>query len=189
MNNIKFIVIHHSATLDGKTFEWQAIRNYHINTLGWKDIGYHFGIEKINEQYEILIGRNMLEVGAHTYGINSISLGICLVGNFDADKVPNQQLLKALELTKTLMKIFKIPIENVIGHREVYVLCQEGLVNCDKKIIEENAKTCPGLNFSMNYFRELLAKDENLKIANRRLYNELSKFDDRFIKEKRIFWS
>jgi N-acetylmuramoyl-L-alanine amidase len=189
MNNIKFIVIHHSATLDGKTFDWQAIRNYHINTLGWKDIGYHFGIEKINEQYEILIGRNMLEVGAHTYGINSISLGICLVGNFDTDKVPDQQLSKALELTRTLMKVFNIPIENVIGHREVYVLCQEKLINCDKRVIEENTKTCPGLNFSMNYFRELLAKDENLKIVNQKLYSALSQFDNKFMKEKRIFWS
>jgi len=189
MNNIKFIVIHHSATLDGKTFDWQAIRNYHINTLGWKDIGYHFGIEKVNNEYEIIIGRDILETGAHTYGLNSVSIGICLIGNFDNDEVPNEQLSKALKIVRSLMKIFNVPIECVIGHREIYVLCEQKIINKTPDIINQNLKTCPGLKFSMNYFRELLAKDENLRIVNRRLYDELSKFDHKFMKEKRIFWS
>lgn len=183
--NVKYIIIHHSFTEDGKVVDWQAIRNYHLS-LGWKDIGYHFGIELINNNYEILVGRQLDEIGAHTFGLNSISLGICLIGNFD-DKEPNpNQLSKAVVLVRALLKIFNLGVENVIGHRETYILYKRGMISYD--VLKENVKSCPGFQFSMKKFREIVSKDENIRVLDKSFLNELNDFDEKVLNQRKIFW-
>jgi len=135
-----YIAIHHSLTKDGKRVSWNAIRNYHVNTLRWKDIGYHFGIEKIGARYEILFGRMPNERGAHVRGFNDVALGICLVGNYDKGKPPEAQLELARKLIRWLMQEFEIPAERVVGHREL-----------------DPRKTCPGLEFDLYVFIVSLA--------------------------------
>ena len=51
------IIIHHSAGPDSKIQNWGQIRRYHIDHNGWRDIGYHYGIELVGYDYEILLGR------------------------------------------------------------------------------------------------------------------------------------
>lgn len=139
------IVLHHSLTEDGKTVSWSAIRQYHVKTNGWRDIGYHFGIEDINGTLEILFGRLPNEDGAHCQdaGMNRKGIGICLVGNFDA-QVPTTELWsKARGLVLYLMDAYKIPAENVIGHREA-----QASLPLSKR------KSCPGKLFNMDRFRK-----------------------------------
>lgn len=112
------IILHHSATADGAANEWEAIRRYHTNTLGWRDIGYHFGVERVNSEYLWLKGRPLNMPGAHTYGMNSSAIGVCVVGNFDKTR-PSEEALRVLTVNLILLcKQFAIPAENINPHNE-----------------------------------------------------------------------
>lgn len=150
MHEWKRIIIHCSDSSWGSVPE---IRDWHINGNGWSDIGYQYVIDngKINANYyldcmngSIEIGRaidgDMIaessEKGAHAYGYNSDSIGVCLVGK---DNFTPNQMGKLIDLVSDLMIKFKIESENVLGHYEL-----------DPK------KTCP--NIDMDAFRKLLIK-------------------------------
>lgn len=132
----KFIFIHHSLTKDSKTVSWSAIRKYHTVNLGWRNIGYHYGIEEVGNVNEIFVGRFEGINGAHAKGYNYKSIGICVVGNYDNKKPSNNKWYLTLKLTQNIALRYNIPIENVLGHREV-----------------ANYKSCPGNLFSMKNFR------------------------------------
>ncbi len=163
-----YIMIHHSATIDGRTFDWQAIRHYQMSWRidgtsvtkaeydrrlsikdgkrfepPWRDIGYQFGNEKINDCYEILVGRNLDEEGAHCVGMNQKALGICFVGNFDLAPPPPDQWAAGIRFVRSLLRIADIPIRNVVGHRDYA------------------KKTCPGEFFDLNRFRKDLMESWN----------------------------
>ena len=44
MRDIKRIVLHCSATIEGKEYSVDTIRKWHTNK-GWSDIGYHYVIQ------------------------------------------------------------------------------------------------------------------------------------------------
>ncbi len=129
------IILHHSLTKDSKTVSWNAIRKYHM-AKGWKNCGYHFGIELIGDRYEILVGRMLNDKGAHTKGQNSRSIGICLIGNFDKEAPPKEQWDLAVKLVSALRKIFTMSLNDIYGHREF-----------------ANYKSCPGTAFDLQLFK------------------------------------
>lgn len=130
----EYIMLHHSLTRDSDTVSWGAIRKYHVDTLGWSQIGYHFGIELMRGQQEIVLGRMMNTRGAHCPqgGMNRKALSICFVGNFDELPPLKGQWRLGIKLVKSLMEIFNIPIDNIYGHRDF-----------------NPKKTCPGKRFSV----------------------------------------
>ena len=135
MRQIKTIFLHHSLTRDSETVSWDAIRRYHTQALGWSDIGYHAGIELINDRYEILLGRPFSKTGAHTRGHNRNSIGICMVGNFDLYFPPDEQWNLTMNFIRDLMKIFKISKKHIFGHCEF------------------SSKSCPGNTINMERLR------------------------------------
>jgi N-acetylmuramoyl-L-alanine amidase len=134
------IIIHHSLTKDGTTVSWGAIRDYHLS-LGWNDIGYHYGIELIGNHHEILLGRFSDVPGAHCSqnGMNRKSIGICVVGNFDLEAPPEPAMVLLTGLVRRLMSIYGIPAENVEPHRKYATY-----------------KSCPGNSFPWDKFKSTL---------------------------------
>lgn len=146
ITNKTHIVIHHSLTSDGDTVSWDAIKKYHMEENGWRDIGYHFGVERVGSGYSVLLGRMPDEDGAHCKEakMNSRGIGVCLVGNFDIAAPPAGQWEKALKLCYWLVRAYSIPYQHVIGHREGQAM---------GGLLPGARKSCPGTKFDMDRFR------------------------------------
>ncbi|MEK6823410.1 MAG: peptidoglycan recognition family protein [Nanoarchaeota archaeon] len=133
---MKFIAVHHSQR---KIDSIKRIKNLHIRINKWEDIGYHYLIDKKGKIHK---GRSEKFIGAHVYGHNKNSIGICLIGNFDEESPIKKQIHTLIKFLKQKTKKFKIPIKNVLGHRE----------------FSDATKTCPGKFVDMNLIRKILNK-------------------------------
>jgi hypothetical protein len=153
MNKPEWIVLHHSLSPDGATRDWDGIRKYHMETNGWNDIGYHAGVERINGVLTTQKGRDDTTVGAHCkeMGMNSKSIGICVVGNFDIAP-PDAEILKYLKgLCVAYMVNYNIPVSRVIGHRDAGLMAGFDWQKTGPTGIRQ-FKTCPGILFPMEEF-------------------------------------
>lgn len=72
MRKIKEIIIHCSATKEGRDYTVADIDRWHRNR-GFFCIGYHFVIYRDGS---IHVGRSVEEVGAHCKGHNTVSIGV-----------------------------------------------------------------------------------------------------------------
>lgn len=93
---LPYVIIHHTVTPECNTKPKcitmiETIRSYHMDTLGWSDIGYSFLIGGDGNIYE---GTSWNREGAHTYGYNKKSLGIGFIGNFQ-DISASQKMMNA----------------------------------------------------------------------------------------------
>lgn len=136
LKKTKFIAVHHSQR---KIDSVKRIKDLHIKINKWEDIGYHWLIDKKGKLYE---GRLEKFIGAHVLGHNKNSLGICLIGNFDEETPTKKQMQTLIKFLKEKIKKFKIPVKNILGHREF-----SGV-----------KKTCPGKFLDMNEIRNKVIK-------------------------------
>ncbi|XP_072017970.1 uncharacterized protein [Amphiura filiformis] len=89
--SVSYSFIHHTDGLSCSnqsecSSRVRGIQNYHMNTKGWKDIGYSFLIGEDGNAYE---GRGWDQKGAHTKGYNDVGLAFSFIGNFMRE-LPNQ---------------------------------------------------------------------------------------------------
>ena len=118
MNRPNKIIIHCSATQEGKNFKAKDIDQWH-RQRGFKKIGYHYVIDLDGT---VENGRDETENGAHTVGHNTSSIGICYIGGLAKDgKTPKdtrteEQKIAMYKLVDKLMKKYNIPLEKVYGH-------------------------------------------------------------------------
>ena len=117
MRTITEIIIHCSATKEGKSFTAADIDRWH-REQGYTMIGYHYVI-LLDGTVET--GRPVDLPGAHTAGHNADSIGICYIGGLDhygksKDTRTKQQRHALKQLIDELQTRF--PNATVHGHRE-----------------------------------------------------------------------
>lgn len=118
MKEINKIIIHCSATPEGRDVSIDTIRKWHTDK-GWRDIGYNYVIELDGS---IRKGRSKQISGAHTRGHNSTSIGICYVGGMDS-KMINAKDTRTPEQIDSLRDLLihlsiKYPNATLHGHNE-----------------------------------------------------------------------
>ena len=115
---IKEIIVHCSATAEGKDFTVEDVRRWH-KQQGWSDIGYHYVIGRHGEKWT---GRDVDVSGAHCEGHNRNSIGVCYIGGCAKDgKTPKdtrtlQQKAVMLSLLTELKRLY--PQAKIYGHRD-----------------------------------------------------------------------
>ena len=118
----ELIVIHHTAS--NTDFTVQEIHQMHLKQgENWKGIGYHYYINKKGIIYR---GRPEKYSGSHAIDYNSISIGVCLSGNFEEEEPNVNQITSLIELLYYLRT--KYSNTEIVGHRDL------------------NATACPGKN-------------------------------------------
>lgn len=118
MRGINKIVIHCSATPEGKDFDVNGIRKWHIER-GFNDVGYHWVIKLDGT---IQKGRVESRVGAHAKNHNHDSIGVCYIGGCDANmKAKDTRTVEQKEALKCLLIDIKqrYPKAVIIGHRDL----------------------------------------------------------------------
>ena len=115
---INEIIVHCSATAEGKDFTIDDIKRWHL-ARGFSDIGYHYIIYRDGS---INKGRDESKIGAHCTGHNSNSIGVCYIGGCAADgKTPKDTRTEAqksslLKLLSELKK--KYPKAVIHSHKD-----------------------------------------------------------------------
>lgn len=143
------IIIHCSATPDGKDYTVDDIRRWH-KQRGYSDVGYHYIVYRNGILAQ---GRDVNIIGAHASGHNAHSIGICYIGGMSADNTRPEdtrtlrQKGRLLSLLVDLRKLY--PNARIIGHRDL---------SEDKNgngIIEpsEWMKACPSFDAKSEYHR------------------------------------
>lgn len=98
---IKAAFVHHTSTGNNYSCSQapsviRGIYRYHVKSMGWRDIGYNFLVDKCGTIYEGRAGGVAKAVlGAHTLGFNSNSMGVAVIGSYNSSK-PSGAAVKAV---------------------------------------------------------------------------------------------
>ena len=145
MRNIKYIVIHCSAT--AQTANVESIKRYWKEKLNWKSPGYHYLI-KPNGDIVCLLDEDKPSNGVKGY--NSVSINVCYIGGIDQREKPidnrtGEQKASLVFLLEQLKD--RYPRATIRGHRDFSPdLNGNGIIEPDEWI-----KFCPCFDAEKEY--------------------------------------
>ena len=117
MRPITLIIVHCSAVKPSQTSSAKQIDAWH-KAQGWKCIGYHYVVRRDGT---IEVGRPESQVGGHTSGYNTPSIGVCYEGGLDqngnASDTRTPQQKTALITLLTELKT-RYPSATIKGHNQ-----------------------------------------------------------------------
>lgn len=163
MRDIRYIFFH-TAAFDGRNADAKEIDRWH-RQRGWSGIGYNYVI--IDDRHDTLAdgevenGRDEDRIPAHVLGVNRPSIGICCVGHGDRRDFTDRQKKSLARLVAQLCRKYRVPVDNVLGHREVNKLVDQGKVSREFR----TSKTCPGTKVDTDEIRALVAAELGMAIA------------------------
>ncbi len=141
----RYIVIHHTAADIG---DLDFYRRVHQQKYG--DIAYHIVINNGSNntamgQIEFSDRWRNRNSGASTQNmlVNLLGIAVVLVGDFERHPIHQIQEEALIRLLTDLVRKYDIPIDKIIGHREI-----------------QNTK-CPGKYIQMEELREMVGKNLN----------------------------
>lgn len=111
------IVVHHTGIGGNNDLCAMDIHRMHLRN-GWSGIGYHLFVRRDGLAET---GRPLDQIGAHAYGHNQTTIGICLAGNFDRETPTDGQLASAAELIAMLCRLYGLKPNGgaIVGHRDL----------------------------------------------------------------------
>ena len=156
LDQIHTIVVHCSATQEDDWVTAADIDTWH-RARGWSMIGYH-RIIRLDGSREC--GRPLFKTGAHVFGHNRNTVGICMIGGLDTHSKPKNtfkpEQFAALKKDIIYIKSICPNIKYIKGHRDFSPdLNNDGVISSD-----EWMKECPCFDVA-----EWL-KDEQYGISN-----------------------
>lgn len=118
MRTVSEIIIHCSATPEGKDYTVEQLSVWH-RRRGFAMIGYHYILYRDGSCH---VGRPLDMVGAHCKGHNAESIGICYIGGVAADGYTPKDT-RTTEQRKAMTILLRelhsrFPEATLHGHRE-----------------------------------------------------------------------
>lgn len=121
----KYIVIHHSGGSFGNHNFLKKVHRQRFPKSSY--MAYHFVVGNGNgmKAGQVAYGRRWREKrwGAHVSirnrRLNYDGIGICMIGNFEKEKMNKEQYKSMVNLVKYLKEMYKIPEENILFHGKI----------------------------------------------------------------------
>ncbi|ALC43625.1 PGRP-LF, partial [Drosophila busckii] len=116
------VIIHHTATEgceseDVCIFRTRTIQNFHMNSLGFTDIGYNF---LVGGDGQVYVGRGWHAQGQHVRGYGAVSISIAFIGTFVNVKPAEQQVQAAKRLMEEGVRLHKLHTDyHIYAHRQL----------------------------------------------------------------------
>ncbi len=115
-------IVHHTGADDNpETMQADNVTDYHVRIKKWKDAGYNWMAELIDNYPVIITLRPPTTNGSHALGWNRIALGVVVAGNF-METIPDPRLIDCLveDLFRPIIcGVFHIPKDHIHAHRDV----------------------------------------------------------------------